>query len=65
MNENSTHLIDEVLERWKQQLNLKTPSEAGCEHEAREYMGFTERYNFCLKCDAKLIDGNWIEKRRH
>lgn len=24
-----------------------------CHHEWKEYIGFTQRYNYCVKCDKK------------
>lgn len=27
--------------------------EKSCVHEWKEYIGFTERYNYCTKCDSK------------
>jgi hypothetical protein len=50
---------NEILTRWNNGLIPKDPAESSCEHEAREYVGFTERYDFCLKCDAKFIGGKW------
>lgn len=64
MDEVRLNSIDDVLERWKQQLNRGPAISFGCEHEPREYIGFTDCYDFCLKCDAKLIDGNWVQKPR-
>lgn len=25
----------------------------GCQHQFKEYVGFTSRYNYCVKCDEK------------
>ena len=27
--------------------------EIKCSHDWKEYIGFTERYNYCTKCDTK------------
>ena len=64
MTESENHLIDEVLEKWKQQMNRGPSISFGSEHEPQEYIGFTDRYDFCLKCDAKLVDGHWVLKPR-
>lgn len=55
--------IDEILQRWAKQLYANTETQEGCMHEPKEYIGFTEKYEFCLKCDAKYIDGTWRQAR--
>lgn len=53
--------IDQILELWSKQLNDKARLTEGCQHEAKEYLGFTDKYDFCIKCDAKFLDGKWRE----
>lgn len=55
--------IDEILQRWAKQLYANVDPQEGCVHEPKEYIGFTEKYEFCLKCDAKYIDGIWRQPR--
>jgi hypothetical protein len=45
---------------WREQVErspqvFKTPiiGESGCNHEFKEYVGLTESYKYCLKCDHK------------
>ena len=56
--------LDRILKLWSenQQTELHHLLE-GCTHEERHYVGFMEEYNYCLKCDAKKINGEWIKKR--
>lgn len=30
-----------------------TGATLGCNHEWKEYVGFTQKYNYCIKCDEK------------
>jgi hypothetical protein len=57
--------INELLKQWQkdlEELYAKTPiNPEVCDHEFKEYVGFTERYFFCCKCDAKSRDGIWID----
>lgn len=43
-------LEEETLTTTVTTVSLKTTS---CIHEYKEYIGFTERYNYCTKCNEK------------
>lgn len=63
MNDEQMNELDRILKLWSegQQANLlNIPGE--CSHEERHYIGFMEEYQFCLKCDAKKVNGEWIKK---
>lgn len=58
--------LDRVLKLWSQSYQTLTqglPHEGLCDHEIKHYLGFMEEYDYCQKCDAKLIDGQWLEKK--
>lgn len=58
-------LSPEEMKSWQAQLDaeiayvkgtrtLATDPVAECNHEWRHYVGFTEVYDYCVKCDKKL-----------
>lgn len=63
MNEEQMQELDRILKLWSDSYQNQTNFElASCVHEPRNYTGFNEEYEFCLKCDAKRINGAWVEK---
>jgi hypothetical protein len=53
--------LTDVLENWARSLDLGSTASmqigeisAECQHEYREYVGFSEAYRFCTKCDSKV-----------
>ena len=40
----------------------KNPEKGKCIiHTPVQYVGFTETYDYCEKCDAKYKDGQWVK----
>lgn len=33
--------------------NISVANYEGCQHQFNEYIGFTDRYNYCTRCDEK------------
>jgi hypothetical protein len=44
---------------WDGQWSTVRAEENGCKHESAEYVGFTQRYAYCKKCDAKDYGAGW------
>jgi len=64
MNDEQMQELDRVLKLWSQSYQNITdglPHEGGCQHEIRHYLGFMEEYDYCSKCDAKFLNGEWIK----
>ena len=54
--------LDRILKLWAESYNVNKPLELhGCQHQIQYYNGFREEYEFCTKCDAKKINGLWVE----
>jgi hypothetical protein len=57
--------LNDLLEQWTknlEEMRSNTPALSDkCDHEFKEYIGFTERYFYCKYCDAKSRDGIWID----
>ena len=52
--------LDLLLKQWADSLFKEYDAIAsGCQHETQTYIGFSEQYEFCIKCDAKKINGQW------
>lgn len=62
-NQSQTNDIDHILRLWAQAYlpQEKITIHEGCQHEPKFYLGFREEYEFCLKCDAKKLNGVWVE----
>lgn len=64
MDQEQMQELDRILKLWADSYQNHSLTEiAGCRHEPKYYMGFREEYEFCVKCDAKKIDGLWVEKQ--
>lgn len=66
MTDEQMQELDRVLKLWSQSYQTITdglPHEDRCHHEMRHYLGFMEEYDYCIKCDAKHINGQWIDKK--
>ncbi len=63
MSDEQMNELDRILKLWSesQQANLLNIS-GECMHEEHHYIGFMEEYKFCIKCDAKMEEGEWIKK---
>jgi hypothetical protein len=64
MNQEQIEELDRILKLWADSFQ-KGQSDSlplGCQHEPKYYIGFREEYEFCQKCDAKKINGLWIDK---
>lgn len=54
--------LDRILKLWAESYTNQTLMEPmGCQHQPQHYIGFREEYEFCVKCDAKKINGLWVE----
>lgn len=45
--------VQEALRKQRDEDILKACQTGACEHEWRLYEGFTERFDYCVKCDVK------------
>jgi hypothetical protein len=57
--------LEEILRKWS--ISFKegnSESSFGCQHDPKEYNGFAEQYEFCTKCDAKKINGEWQKSEK-
>ena len=47
----------EVLSAWRKSLEAELDGvlieDGQCRHEFQEYIGFSESYHYCIKCDTK------------
>lgn len=60
MSVNQTTSLEDILKKWA--VSYKESSDVnsfGCQHETSTYTGFSEQYEYCRKCDAKKINGEW------
>lgn len=66
MNQSQSNDIDHILRLWAQSYlpTIENKLPEGCQHESKYYIGFREEYEFCLKCDAKKLNGVWIEPQQ-
>lgn len=64
MSDDHLQELDRILKLWSesQKASMNNLLET-CSHEERHYTGFMEEYDFCLKCDAKKINGEWIKDK--
>jgi len=64
MTDEQMNELDRILKLWSENQHAELVNTLeGCSHEEKHYLGFMEEYNYCLKCDAKKINGEWIKKR--
>lgn len=63
MNEEQIQELDRILKLWADSQQNSSESH-GCLHETKYYIGFSEEYEFCTKCDAKKINGLWVENSK-
>ena len=62
MNQDQLQELDRVLKLWAESYSLHPDlAENGCFHEVKTYVGFREEYDYCLKCDAKKVNGQWTD----
>jgi hypothetical protein len=65
MNQEQMQELDRILKLWADSYqNQSNPEFIGCIHEPKYYVGFSEEYEFCIKCDAKKVDGLWLDKNK-
>lgn len=66
MNEVHAQELDRIMKLWANAYNTPLVPDfaelAGCNHQVQHYIGFREEYEFCVKCDAKKMNGVWIER---
>jgi hypothetical protein len=59
--------LEEILNKWAIAFKENSKRQAlsyGCQHDIREYIGFSEQYEYCIKCDAKKVDGDWQQSEK-
>jgi hypothetical protein len=57
--------LEEILKRWSVTFTEGSKENSfGCEHEVKDYVGFAEQYEYCIKCDAKKINGEWQQAEK-
>jgi hypothetical protein len=66
MSQEQMSEMDRILKLWAESYNKQFEVEPqGCRHEGKYYIGFREEYEFCVKCDAKKINDQWVESPKH
>ncbi|MEY4616787.1 MAG: hypothetical protein RJB66_1747 [Pseudomonadota bacterium] len=68
MTDTQINELDLILKRWARTYDPEAPiviEPEGCKHDIKLYIGFREEYEFCAKCDAKKLDGQWTEVAKH
>ena len=65
MDDKQVQELDRILKLWANsynpQIEPELPLNTGCQHQSQLYIGFREEYEFCVKCDAKRLNGVWSE----
>lgn len=59
--------LEEILNKWAiafKENSQRDNDSYGCQHEVKEYIGFSEQYEYCSKCDAKKIAGEWQQSEQ-
>lgn len=56
IQENYWKMVDEMSQDFTSQFlrGEDMAGEAGCTHDLKEYVGFTESYHYCTKCNEKV-----------
>lgn len=68
MTDTQVQELDLILKRWAKTYDPADPiviEPQGCQHDTKLYIGFREEYEFCVKCDAKKLNGAWVEAAKH
>jgi hypothetical protein len=60
-----TTSLEDILKKWAISFKENNKEDSfGCQHESRDYTGFSEQYEFCAKCDAKKVNGEWKKSEK-
>jgi hypothetical protein len=61
MDQEQMQELDRILKLWADSYQPNMDADlTGCHHDSKVYIGFSEEYEYCTKCDSKKIAGEWL-----
>jgi hypothetical protein len=60
-----TTSLEDILKKWAIAFKESSNKDSfGCQHDSKHYTGFSEEYEYCSKCDAKKVNGEWQKSEK-